>query len=110
MIWNIRYFYKSNMLLIFSILVIFGVNAFEGEYQKKNSRSNRPNFFRKKGVLKSFAKFAAKHLRQGFFFNKVAGLRPAILLKKKLRHKCFPVNFMKFLETPFLTERLRWYE
>ena len=39
------------------------------------------------------------------FFNKVAGLRPAILLillKKRLWHRCFPVNFAKFLKTPFL--------
>ena len=26
------------------------------------------------------------------FLNKVAGLRPIILLKKKLQHRCFPVN------------------
>ena len=30
-------------------------------------------------------------------FNKVAGLRPVTLLKKRLRHKCFAVNFTKFL-------------
>ena len=30
-------------------------------------------------------------------YNKVAGLRPAILLKKRLRHWCFHVNFTKFL-------------
>ena len=34
-------------------------------------------------------------------FNKVAGLRPATLLKKWLWHRCFPVNFVKFLRTPF---------
>ena len=34
------------------------------------------------------------------FFNKVAGLR--------LWHRCFPVNFAKFLRTSFLTEHLRW--
>ena len=28
--------------------------------------------------------------------------RVSILLKKKLRHRCFPVNFAKFLKTPFL--------
>ena len=38
----------------------------------------------------------------------VPGLRPATLLKKRLRHRCFPVNFAKFLRTPFLTEHLRW--
>ena len=41
------------------------------------------------------------------FFNKVAGLRPATLLKKRLWHRCFPVNFAKFL-TSFFTEHLRW--
>ena len=28
--------------------------------------------------------------------------RPATLLKKRLWHRCFPVNFAKFLRTPFL--------
>ena len=36
------------------------------------------------------------------------GPKPATLLKKKLWHRCFPVNFAKFLRTPFLTEYLRW--
>ena len=36
------------------------------------------------------------------------GLRPATLLKKRLWHRCFPVNFVKFLRRPFLTEHLRW--
>ena len=35
-------------------------------------------------------------------------LRPATLLKKRLWHKCFSVNFTKFLRTPLLTEHLRW--
>ena len=29
-------------------------------------------------------------------------LRPADLLKKRLWHKCFPVNFVKFLRITFL--------
>ena len=28
-------------------------------------------------------------------FNAVAGLRPATFLKKRLWHKCFPLNFAK---------------
>ena len=28
--------------------------------------------------------------------------RPTILLKKRLWHRCFPVNFVKFLRTSFL--------
>ena len=55
----------------------------------------------KKGVLRYFAKFTGKHLCQRLFFNKVAGLRPATLLKKSLWHRCFPMNFAKFLRTPF---------
>ena len=35
------------------------------------------------------------------FFNKVAGLRPATLIKKRLWFMCFPVNFAKFLRTTF---------
>ena len=53
-------------------------------------------------VLKNFAKFTGKHLWQSLCFNKVAGLRPATLFKKRPWHRCFPVNFAKFLRTPFL--------
>ena len=71
-------------------------------------RSSRTEVFCKKGVLRNFTKFTGKHLCQRLFFNKVAGLRAATLLKKSLWHRCFPVNFAKFLRTPFFTEHLRW--
>ena len=51
-----------------------------------------------KGVLRNFAKFTGKHLC----------LRPATLLKMRLWHRCFPVNFVKFLRTPFLQNTSRW--
>ena len=38
----------------------------------------------KKSVLKNSVKFTGKHPRQSLFFNKVADLRPATLLKKRL--------------------------
>ena len=31
-------------------------------------------------------------------FNKVASLNPAALIKKRLRHSCFPMNLSKFLK------------
>ena len=34
--------------------------------------------------------------------------QPATLLKNRLCHRCFPVNFAKFPRTPFLTEHLQW--
>ena len=70
--------------------------------------SSRPKVFCQKSVFRNFAKFTGKHLCQTFYFNKVTGLRPAILFKKRLWHRYFPVNFPKFLRTPFLTEHLRW--
>ena len=68
-------------------------------------RSNRPEVFCKKDVLRNFAKFTGKHGFQSLFF---AGLRPATLLKERFWHRCFPVNFVKFLRTPFLKEHLWW--
>ena len=74
-----------------------------------------------------------KNLCQILFFNKVAGLSSATLLKedlaqelscefrkiskkffsykkveKTLQHRCFPVNFEKLLRTTFLAEHLLW--
>ena len=57
---------------------------------------------------RNFAKFTGKHLYQSLFFNKVGGLSPAILLKKILWNRCFPVNFAKFQRTAFLTEHFWW--
>ena len=56
----------------------------------------------KKVNLKYFSKFTGKHLCQSPFLTKVAGLRAATLLKKRLWHRRFPVNFAKFLGIPFL--------
>ena len=68
----------------------------------KNFPMNHQRCSKIKGVLKNFAKFTGKRLCQSLLFNKVAGLRPTTLLKKRLWHRCFPVNFVKFLKTPFL--------
>ena len=35
-------------------------------------------------------------------------LRPATLLKKRLWHRCFPVNYVKFPRTTFFIEHLWW--
>ena len=56
----------------------------------------------KKGVLRNFTKFTGKYMCQSLFFNKVAGLGPVTLFKKRLWHRCFSVNFAKFLRITFL--------
>ena len=45
-------------------------------------RSSRPEVFCKKGAVRNFAKFTEKHLCRSLVFNKIAGLRPATLLKR----------------------------
>ena len=72
-------------------------------------RNQSPDVFFKKGVPENFAEFTGKHLCQSLFFNKVASLRPAILLQKRLWHRRFLVIFVKFLRTPpFSIEHLWW--
>ena len=66
----------------------------------KRCRSSRPEVFCKKGILKNFVKFTRKHLCRSLIFIKVAGLTRDFI--KRLRHRCFPVNFAKLLRTPFL--------
>ena len=69
-------------------------------------RSSCSKVFCKKGVFKNFANFTRKHLCQRLFFNKVAGLRPATLLKNRLWHRKW--QFAKFSGTPFFIEHLQW--
>ena len=54
-----------------------------------------------KGSRRNFAKFTGKHLCQSLFLNKVARLRPATLLKKRLWHKWFPVCTISNKDTIF---------
>ena len=51
-----------------------------------NFRSSRPEVFSKKGLLRNFAKFSPA---------------PYNFMKKRLEHRCFPVNFAKFLRASF---------
>ena len=89
---NNVYFVKKQ--IFFQKKIIF----FNLVLQQMNNHS-RPTVFCKKGVLTNFAKFTGEHKYQSLFFNKVAGLRPAALLKKRFWHRCFPMNFVK--RTPF---------
>ena len=104
-------FYTS-LFLVFHVISkvlpkwMFFVKAIQKPHW--NYRSSHQRCFSRKYFLRNFAKFTEKHLRQSLFFSKVAGLRPATLLKKRLWHRCFPINFAKFPRTPFLTEHLRW--
>ena len=58
-------------------------------------------------VLKNFVKFTGKKLCQSPFLNKVAGLRPVTLLKKRL-WQMFSCEFREIFRNTFFTEHLRW--
>ena len=68
----------------------------------------------KKSILKNSTKLTGKHLCWNFFFNKVAGLitkwsntiKQQSLQTSTVQHRCFPLNFVKFLRTRFFKEHL----
>ena len=73
-------------------------------FPKVQKRSPRSVLSKK--CSEKFRKFYRKTPVPESFFNKVVGLKPATLLKKRLWYRCFPVNFVKFLRTLFFTEHL----
>ena len=64
---------------------------------KKGYRSSHRRCPLKKGVLKNFTKFTCASVFPGNLLQAA----PATLLKNTLCHRCFPMNFAKFLRTPF---------
>ena len=69
----------------------------------RKARSSHLRCSIKEGVPEKFAKFTRKHLCQSLFFNKIAGLKPATLLKRDSGTGVFA----KFLGTPFLQNTSR---
>ena len=65
-------------------------------------RSSRPEMFCKEGVLKNFAENTCP--RASFLIK----LQVFSYQKKRLWHRCFPVNLAKFLRIPFFIEHFRW--
>ena len=93
-----------------SFVDFFNIRRFEQIYKTSlqnetvrriTKRSNRREVFCKKDDLKNFTKFTWKHLCWSFFF-KVAGLKPEILLKKRLQHRCFQESFVEVFKNNFL--------
>ena len=60
-------------------------------YFCKRLKSSHRKCSVRKGVLRNFAKFTGKHLHNKSLF----------LIKLKAWHRCFPVNFAKFLRATF---------
>ena len=65
-------------------------------------RSSHQRCFIQTVVFKKFAIFTGKQLWWSLFFRKNPDLWVCNFIKNRLKRKCFPVKFAKFLRTPFL--------
>ena len=90
----------EHMVAITYIWTKISGKRYEWTVHWPSSRSNHRRCFFKNGVLRNFAKFTVKHLCQSLFLNKVASW-VSFLIKLQASawfwHRCFPVNFAKFL-------------
>ena len=65
------------------------------------------DFFSKCDQIRSFLRIWSHLLKKSLLENLIFYVKgPATLLKKRLWHRYFPLNFAKFLRTRFLTEDL----
>ena len=94
-------------------------------------RSSCSKMFLKRGVLKNFAILTGKELCWSLFLIKLQkgpkvltylqglveaairkiffeNIRACDVIKRRLKHRCFSVNIVKFLRTPFFTKHLLW--
>ena len=71
------------------------------KFEKILLRSSHSRCSVRTGVLRNFTKFTGKHLCQSFFLIKLQTSSLQLYFKKRLWHRCFPVNFVKFLRAPF---------
>ena len=83
---------------------IFGRHA-QKMSECDTARSSHQRCSIQEGVLKNFSKFTEKHLVRVFLLTKLQ-LKPGTLLKKRLWHRCFLANFVKFLRRTFLQKHL----
>ena len=110
----------SETLLVHPIQLMPGIQKPEKKNNKRKDQSITQGKFKnilrsshrrcsvRKAFLWNFAKITGKHLCKSLFFNKVVGLSLQLYKKKRLWHRCFPVNFTKFLRTPFLRNSSGW--
>ena len=97
---NLKHVYMTYSFLELLILFWLTLDIWCLNFQKQPSREALVQRC-SKDALKNFAKSKGKHLCQSPFFNKVADLRLATVLKNS-------VDFAKFLRTTFFTEHLQW--
>ena len=76
-----------------------GLQRAASKEERVKDKISRPEVFCKKGFLK------ISQNSQENTCARISVLIKVSVLKKRLCHRCFPVNFAKFLRTPFLIEQ-----
>ena len=96
----------EHIIFYWFALVWYCSISFVKKHDKKSEVIVQDVFCRK-CFLKHLAKSTRKHLHCSLFFNKVAGLRPAVLLKIKIRQRqVFSRVFRKILKDTFIYRTL----
>ena len=78
-----------------------GIHLFLFNLKTSKVQKQPLGMFCKKAVLKNFATFTQTSVLESLF-NKVEGLKVCKFIKKRLQHRCFPVNIANFLKTSIL--------
>ena len=78
-----------------------GIHLFLFNLKTSKVQKQPLGIFCKKTVLKNFATFTQTSVLESLF-NKVEGLKVCKFIKKRLQHRCFPVNIANFLKTSTL--------
>ena len=86
----LRYLYSGDRFRIYSIL------------RQQNNLQTHSVYFRNIKFVKNIFIILELLKSSENMFSVDLGLQPATLLRKRLRHRCFHVNFAKFLRTLFL--------
>ena len=86
--WLLRFYSHCYLLLVQSRMV----------------NSSHPEVFYKKGVLRNFAKFTGKHLRQSLFFTKICRYEASNFIKNETLAQTFSYRFCEISKNTFFTE------
>ena len=91
---SVAHLWHLDFLLDGSQWVLIQFSPVKQMLMLRYNQKQPPEVFYKKSVLKKISKFTGKYLCQSLF--SIKSVRPATLLKKKSRHRCFSMNFVKF--------------
>ena len=101
---------KNKYRLANCLFLNYMVSAYKGSLFMLRMKSQKQSFaavLQNKCFLKFYKLYGKTSVLESRF-NKAAGLKACIFIKKRLQHMCFPVNFAKVLRTLIFKEHLRW--